>query len=45
MKMYCMTSVMYQKYPEDGGRRLLINVDRLAQIPNYTASDLRRPKP
>jgi hypothetical protein len=40
-----MTSVMYQEYPEDGGSRLLLNVDRLAQIPNYTASVLGRPKP
>jgi len=43
--MYWMTSVMYQEYSEDGGSRLLLNVDRLAQIPNYTASDLGRPKP
>jgi hypothetical protein len=43
--MYWMTSVMHQEYPEYGGSRSLLNVNRLAQIPNYTASHLRRPKP
>jgi hypothetical protein len=40
-----MMCVMYQEHPEVGGSRMLLNVDRLAQIPDYTASDLGRPKP